>query len=99
MSRMFWDTNLFIYLLDKAIAPKRVVALRERTIERRDRDRRLGSFVSYCFADVTSTTMDASISPSRSQILMLGAFTRALLRLVLKNLSTVWTTLSESRDS
>lgn len=37
MSRIFWDTNLFIYLLeDKGDRTERVVALRERMIERQD---------------------------------------------------------------
>ena len=37
MSRIFWDTNLFIYLLeDKGELTKRVVSLRERMIERQD---------------------------------------------------------------
>ena len=37
MSRIFWDTNLFIYLLeDKGELTDRVVALRERMIERND---------------------------------------------------------------
>ena len=37
MSRIFWDTNLFVYLLDdKGEASERVLALRERMIERRD---------------------------------------------------------------
>ena len=38
MSRIFWDTNLFIYLLEDAgELSKRVVALRERMLERGDR--------------------------------------------------------------
>lgn len=37
MSRIFWDTNLFIYLLeDKGELTERVVSLRERMIERQD---------------------------------------------------------------
>ncbi len=37
MSRIFWDTNLFVYLLeDKGEATERVVMLRNRMIERRD---------------------------------------------------------------
>ena len=37
MSRIFWDTNLFIYLFeDKGDLTERVVALRERMIERED---------------------------------------------------------------
>ena len=37
MSRIFWDTNLFIYLFeDKGELTERVVALRERMIERQD---------------------------------------------------------------
>ena len=37
MSRIFWDTNLFVYLLeDKGELAERVVALRERMVERRD---------------------------------------------------------------
>ena len=37
MSRIFWDTNLFVYLLeDKGELTERVVSLRERMIERRD---------------------------------------------------------------
>ena len=37
MSRIFWDTNLFVYLLeDKGELTERVVALRERMVERRD---------------------------------------------------------------
>ena len=37
MSRIFWDTNLFIYLLeDKGDLTERVVSLRERMIERQD---------------------------------------------------------------
>ena len=37
MSRIFWDTNLFVYLLeDKGEPTERVVALRERMIERKD---------------------------------------------------------------
>lgn len=37
MSRIFWDTNLFIYLFeDYADLSKRVVALRHRMLERRD---------------------------------------------------------------
>ena len=37
MSRIFWDTNLFIYLLeDKGELTEHVVALRERMIERND---------------------------------------------------------------
>ena len=37
MSRIFWDTNLFLYLLeDKGELTERVVSLRERMIERRD---------------------------------------------------------------
>ena len=37
MSRVFWDTNLFIYLLeDKGELTERVVTLRERMIERQD---------------------------------------------------------------
>ena len=37
MSRIFWDTNLFIYLFEGRGAPAdRVVALRERIVERRD---------------------------------------------------------------
>ena len=37
MSRVFWDTNLFIYLIED-VSPrgKRVASLRERMIERRD---------------------------------------------------------------
>lgn len=37
MSRIFWDTNLFIYLLeDKGERTERVVSLRKRMIERQD---------------------------------------------------------------
>ena len=37
MSRIFWDTNLFVYLLeDKGELTERVVALRQRMIERGD---------------------------------------------------------------
>ena len=37
MSRVFWDTNLFVYLFeDKGEFAERVVALRERMIERND---------------------------------------------------------------
>ena len=37
MSRVFWDTNLFVYLFeDKGELTQRVVALRERMIERGD---------------------------------------------------------------
>ncbi len=37
MSRIFWDTNLFVYLLeDKSEFAERVVSLRERMIERND---------------------------------------------------------------
>lgn len=37
MSRIFWDTNLFIYLLEeKGELTKQVVALRERMIARQD---------------------------------------------------------------
>ena len=37
MSRIFWDTNLFIYLFeDKGELTERVVALRERMLERQD---------------------------------------------------------------
>ena len=37
MSRIFWDTNLFVYLLeDKGELTERVVSLRERMIERND---------------------------------------------------------------
>lgn len=37
MSRIFWDTNLFIYLLeDEGELAERVVALRQRMIERKD---------------------------------------------------------------
>lgn len=37
MSQIFWDTNLFVYLLeDKGELTERVVALRERMVERRD---------------------------------------------------------------
>ena len=37
MSRIFWDTNLFIYLLeDKGQFTEQVVSLRERMIERQD---------------------------------------------------------------
>ena len=37
MSRIFWDTNLFVYLLeDKGGLTERVVALRERMVERSD---------------------------------------------------------------
>ena len=37
MSRIFWDTNLFVYLLeDKGELAERVVSLRERMIERND---------------------------------------------------------------
>ena len=37
MSRIFWDTNLFIYLLeDKGELTERVVSLRERMAERSD---------------------------------------------------------------
>ena len=37
MSRIFWDTNLFVYLFeDKGELTERVVALRERMIERND---------------------------------------------------------------
>lgn len=37
MSRVFWDTNLFIYLFEgKGHLAERVVALRHRMIERQD---------------------------------------------------------------
>ena len=37
MSRIFWDTNLFIYLLeDSGALSKRVTELRERMVSRRD---------------------------------------------------------------
>lgn len=37
MSRIFWDTNLFIYLLeDRGELTERVVSLRERMLERQD---------------------------------------------------------------
>lgn len=37
MSRVFWDTNLFIYLFEgRGAQADRVVALRERILERRD---------------------------------------------------------------
>ncbi len=37
MSRIFWDTNLFVYLLeDKGDLTDQVVALRERMVERSD---------------------------------------------------------------
>ena len=37
MSKIFWDTNLFVYLLeDKGELTDRVVSLRERMIERND---------------------------------------------------------------
>ena len=37
MSRIFWDTNLFVYLLeDKGELTEQVVALRERMVERND---------------------------------------------------------------
>ena len=37
MSRIFWDTNLFVYLLeDKGELTERVVSLRERMLERND---------------------------------------------------------------
>ena len=37
MSRIFWDTNLFIYLFeDKGELTERVVSLRERMVERQD---------------------------------------------------------------
>ena len=37
MSRIFWDTNLFVYLLeDKGELTESVVALRERMVERKD---------------------------------------------------------------
>ncbi len=37
MSRIFWDTNLFVYLFeDKGELTERVVTLRERMIERND---------------------------------------------------------------
>ena len=37
MSRIFWDTNLFVYLFeDKGEHAERVVSLRERMIERKD---------------------------------------------------------------
>ena len=37
MSRVFWDTNLFIYLFEgRGANADRVVALRERILERRD---------------------------------------------------------------
>ncbi|MCY4012385.1 MAG: type II toxin-antitoxin system VapC family toxin [Gammaproteobacteria bacterium] len=37
MSRIFWDTNLFVHLLeDKGELTERVVALRERMVERSD---------------------------------------------------------------
>ena len=37
MSRIFWDTNLFIYLLeDKGELAEQVVSLRERMVERQD---------------------------------------------------------------
>ena len=37
MSRIFWDTNLFVYLIvDKGELTERVVALRERMVERSD---------------------------------------------------------------
>ena len=38
MSRIFWDTNLFIYLFeDRGEMTERVVSLRERMIERNDK--------------------------------------------------------------
>jgi predicted nucleic acid-binding protein len=38
VSRVFWDTNLFIYLFEgRGAHADRVVALRERILERRDR--------------------------------------------------------------
>ena len=37
MSRVFWDTNLFVYLLeDKGELTDAVVSLRERMVERSD---------------------------------------------------------------
>jgi len=37
VSRIFWDTNLFIYLYEGLGAPAdRLVALRERIVQRRD---------------------------------------------------------------
>lgn len=37
MSRIFWDTNLFIYLIeDRGVRAKQVAALRQRMIERGD---------------------------------------------------------------
>ena len=37
MSRVFWDTNLFIYLIeDEGERARRVAGLRERMIERED---------------------------------------------------------------
>jgi predicted nucleic acid-binding protein len=37
MSRIFWDTNLFIYLFEgKGLLAQRVVDLRQRMLERRD---------------------------------------------------------------
>lgn len=37
MSRIFWDTNLFVYLLeDKGELTEQVVALRRRMVERKD---------------------------------------------------------------
>ena len=36
MSRVFWDTNLFVYLVEGHARAERVVALRQRMIERED---------------------------------------------------------------
>ena len=36
MSRVFWDTNLFVYLVDGHGRAKQVAALRQRMIERED---------------------------------------------------------------
>lgn len=36
MSRVFWDTNLFVYLVEDHAHAERVVALRQRMIERDD---------------------------------------------------------------
>ena len=36
MSRVFWDTNLFVYLVEGHGRAERVVALRQRMIERED---------------------------------------------------------------
>lgn len=36
MSRVFWDTNLFVYLLEGGARSERVAALRQRMIERGD---------------------------------------------------------------